>query len=970
MQGPSQFTIRLSSSDRAKHRGGRLPLGARASSPASIRALIVKALLLIATFGAFGFTGFAYAQTDSKPSALKDDNPVTPGDIVRNYRKRYPYAKSFGDSDQVTRGESAAGSEKSYQAYRQVRRKCTDGLGTMDQKPCDTDGAPLYCAEECIPDECPPYGKHCPVTPHYNWAQDQETANVTPPTQRDGDSLDTGKVDTKGLPMSDAMYQVVDRNNKQRLLEMMFDPERTMWTQTTVGNMQMSSMANSMGGAAEASFNSAFATIRSQLINVANERATGAPQGGSGSGNSIEEAVYVVQRLYKEVFLPLAVLFLLPGAVLTQVKGLIGRSITGGDEDSINPFTGIIRAIIAIFLIPCTQLIISYCIDIGNTLAFEVARPDRGWIQESALTNWAKEQTFNPRPTNVNNGILPPGQGRTTSEGRRQTNGARPAANQTTSGSTNQGSPGGSGYPGSSGPLDLGSFFGVPAGTNSVVDAFKAFFNFLFGDQYQDAIDDADQGGEGKASGQLESKVIQEDQKYLSTIMQVGFNGASLAMGSALNILVAYQLVFMCYLFLMGPIAACFYAWPSGVGSLFKKVFSNWLDAVVVLSLWRFWWCAILAVMTQRIVYLQPNPGSPSEMMVYSCFLALLLYIPFQPFDFRPGPMVSRVLEKAGGGGAGGGGGGKGGSAPGASADDTGSDSKGSRTATTRSDASAGRDLPTISSGSRGPGPGSQSSRSSQNLAPAAALSTSEPPSSSKSTGPAGDTQAPPPGSPSVAGRSVAMEPPPNQSVSAVQSKGSSPAVDAARSQAGSQDRVAAVSPDTPPTVPLTPSAGGATMLVNTANPALAAEGAKSWQTAPSSANTQGPPSAAPASGLDLSGANRTGASTGGNAGNASAAPAFAAAPASQAPTSTPSSTASPQQSSVSSIPGSAEPLASGSTQAPALDSMQSSVPAPTQGSQSDLLTSSPSAPPISSVPATGANLGTSPPPGESPRSQ
>src|SRR5262249_15050313 len=265
---------------------------------------------------------------------------------------------------------------------------------------------------------------------------------------------------------------------------------------------------------------------------------------------------------------------------------------------------------------------------------------------------------------------------------------------------------------------------------------------------------------------------IQEDQKYLSTVMQLGFNGASLAMGSALNILVAYQLVFMCYLFLMGPISACFFAWPSGIGSLFKKVFSNWLDAVVVLSLWRLWWCAILAIMTQRIVYLHPNAGSPSEMMVYTCFLALLLYIPFQPFDFRPGPMVSQVLEKAGVGGGAGGGGGKGGGAQGAPADVTGGTSHGSHSSTTRRDPSVTRDLPTIASGSRGAGPTAHSMRTASAVVPGSIPVVGQPPSSSRSQGPGSATnmQMPPPSRPSVPGGSVLASPPPSQSFSRVQS--------------------------------------------------------------------------------------------------------------------------------------------------------------------------------------------------------
>jgi len=957
MQAPSQLTTRLSGS-----------------------LVLLRALLLLAVSAAFAFSGPALAEANTSGMTLKDENPVRPSQIRQNYFKRFPYAKAYGEADHPENGESPAGSEKSFQAYKQVRKKCTDGLGTMDGKPCDTDGAPLYCAEECIPDECPPYGKHCPVTPHYNWAQDQETATVTPPTARDGDSLDTGKVDTQGLPMSDAMYQVIDRNNKQRLLEMMFDPERTMWTQTATGQLQMSSMANSMGGAAEASFDSAFSAIRSQLINVANERATaGGSQGGTG--NSIEQAVYIVQRVYKEVFLPMAVLFLLPGAVLTQVKGLVGRSITGGDEDSMNPFTGMIRAIIAVFLIPCTQLIVSYCIDIGNSLAYEVARPDRGWVQDQALTNWAKEQTFNTKPVNVNNGILPPGQGRTTrGDGQQGQDAVMPAgaSNGSNYGSSYQAQQGGdyrsqrlsnesaSGSSGATGPIDVGPIFGVSASANSTVQAFNSFLNFFFGTPFQDAVDDAQQGGEGKASGQLESRVIQEDQKYLSTVMQLGFNGASLAMGSALNILVAYQLVFMCYLFLMGPISACFFAWPSGIGNLFKKVFSNWLDAVVVLSLWRFWWCAILAIMTQRIVYLHPNAGSPSEMMVYTCFLALLLYIPFQPFDFRPGPMVSQVLEKAGVGGGAGGGGGKGGNAQGASADVTGADTRASHSSTTRRDASAGRDLPTISSGSRGAGPGSHSLRTAPAMAPGSIPVAGQPPSSSKAQGPATNMPLPPPARPAVSGGSVAASPPPSQSFGRVQS--TNPAVNAAQAQMGNQANVAAVPPATPPVVPLSPSVGMPTMLVNTASPGMAVQGAKAWQQAGSPLSSgQGGSAAVPAAGaLAISPATMPSApASAGRAnvasplspGGVSASPAAGAAP---APAAAPL---------VSPGPGASV----GSAPAAAQNQLPASSPLSDRNAQpatSAVAVAVASAPPISSAPAGDANLGVSPPPAQNPGNQ
>jgi len=65
----------------------------------------------------------------------------------------------------------------------------------------------------------------------------------------------------------------------------------------------------------------------------------------------------------------------------------------------------------------------------------------------------------------------------------------------------------------------------------------------------------------------------------------------------------------------MGPIAAAFFAWPSACGSLFKAVFANWIDALINVSLWKFWWCIVILIMQTRIEWLQeqgiyiPNSG-------------------------------------------------------------------------------------------------------------------------------------------------------------------------------------------------------------------------------------------------------------------------------------------------------------------------------------------------------------------------
>ena len=116
-------------------------------------------------------------------------------------------------------------------------------------------------------------------------------------------------------------------------------------------------------------------------------------------------------------------------------------------------------------------------------------------------------------------------------------------------------------------------------------------------------------------------------------------------------VLTVYQMVMICYLYLLGPIAAAMFAWPAGVGKLFRPVFSSWLNGLTDLVLWRFWWCIILLCMATRIQWLKDigsyNPSSEWEPLVYTAFMVMLTYVPFAALDFKPGDMVDSLLEKA-----------------------------------------------------------------------------------------------------------------------------------------------------------------------------------------------------------------------------------------------------------------------------------------------------------------------------------
>jgi hypothetical protein len=85
---------------------------------------------------------------------------------------------------------------------------------------------------------------------------------------------------------------------------------------------------------------------------------------------------------------------------------------------------------------------------------------------------------------------------------------------------------------------------------------------------------------------------------------RVAFNSVQALLNSGLMVLTQYQIVMVCYLYLLGPIAAAFYAWPA-VGTKYRTAFATWLNGMSNLVMWRFWWCVILLCMTTRIRWLQ-----------------------------------------------------------------------------------------------------------------------------------------------------------------------------------------------------------------------------------------------------------------------------------------------------------------------------------------------------------------------------
>lgn len=580
---------------------------------------LLSLLLLVMTFVVM--PGAAFAQAGGAVTkGLPTNTSVGPNneaneEIMREYDKRFPFMRQQRRDDTHTRTapgtkneESDEGSQHSTMAYKPVIKLC---------------------------DTC-----------HYGIAYMQipMMANNTTLQSKDNE-LFKNQLTTNGMPLSDTQFQVIQRENHQRMLELLYDPEKIMWMTKATAQMGGASAANSMAGTAEQSFGTALDRIinadgNNCLINVANE-ASGAGYPGMVVDKTIPEAVGMVQRMYRQVFIPMAILFLLPGAVASQVKGQIGRGFNLNYAESMNPFEGILRSIVAVFLIPATQVIVSWSIDTGNSMAMSV----RDWVDIQMIQDWANQLSYNTSPDKDENVV-------------------RDSPLGSAAAGAGQGGQGGAGGAGGGGGLTgavAGAISGLAAQIGGVIGSWlSSLANFVTA---------VGGGGDGLGAQQPETAAIYERQGALSQIMQLSLNTMMNVASIFLVVLGAYQLVIICYMFLLGPLAAAFYAWPqvSGKSKLFRSVFGSWVEGVIKVALWRFYWMVVLAVMTQRLIY--TNGGTTDlqwEVCMFTCFLGILLWAPSSPFSFSPNGGLDQAVQlaqsnKKQGGGGGGGGGGKGG---------------------------------------------------------------------------------------------------------------------------------------------------------------------------------------------------------------------------------------------------------------------------------------------------------------------
>ena len=598
-------------------------------------------------------------------------NNMTGWSTRDNYFKRYPFASSAYQHDQKSlhhRGTVENAGNTSFLDGLFGDGSDNDFSSLFGGSSNPTSQAPVERLQQSDPPAAgspvtayPFYIKFCNDNPYQGVCYWQMGEAVDTPAAARDMELFENVLTTFGYPVSDTQFQIIQRENFQRLLELLYDPERNTWMMTNTAQIAGASASNSLASASENAWNTCLDYIMDGadgtgvLINVANERSATPIANPNVLYKQVSEAIYMVQRMYREVFVPMAILFLLPGAVVTQVKATVRQGFN--IEQTPNPFEGILRSIIAVFLIPATQVIVSYSIDVGNSMADAC----KEWVDIPLILDWSHELTYNVKPENHKNVISPP-----------EAQGGVGAA------AGGGGATGGGGNSGGGGLLGgltsaIGGLFGglgswISGLFGALMAPFIAAFDGLFGS-----------GGDGIAANIPENQTIHEDQLALSQYYQGMVNGTVFFVSLTIIMLTAFQLVYICYLYLLGPLSAALFAWPIvSSRSYFRAVFGKWVEAIICISLWRFYWVTALAIMTQRLVYIGGGKFGTGDLqweaIIFCCSLGLMLWSAMNPFIYDPANAAGNIdsTAKTGqslGGGAGGGGGGGGGDAGGGGGD-------------------------------------------------------------------------------------------------------------------------------------------------------------------------------------------------------------------------------------------------------------------------------------------------------------
>lgn len=241
-------------------------------------------------------------------------------------------------------------------------------------------------------------------------------------------------------------------------------------------------------------------------------------------------------KVRNQLFLPMALLLLLPGAILAQVKSIASQGFAVLGE--INPFDGLMRSVIAIFLIPGTYLVVNYGIDLANSITKTVADQYRQTfgtnMYEDAMCSHIRAFPFREPIENKN--FVPNAEAKM---GRLSPNNTPFAELE-------------------------GKMINIkltdPCAKLNIVPADRA----------------------------------NEQVKYSVNAQRNAYNTANAALAMAWNILCAFQMAYLYYLWFVGPVVAALWVYPM---KQLRDAFPSWCEGVLTLCFWSLFWSTVVLLM-------------------------------------------------------------------------------------------------------------------------------------------------------------------------------------------------------------------------------------------------------------------------------------------------------------------------------------------------------------------------------------
>lgn len=241
-------------------------------------------------------------------------------------------------------------------------------------------------------------------------------------------------------------------------------------------------------------------------------------------------------KVRNQLFLPMALLLLLPGAVLAQVKSIVSQGFPVLGE--ISPWEGIIRSIVAIFLIPGTYLVINYGIDLSNSITFSISDQYQKIfgtdMYEDAMC--AHIRAFPYREPSENKNFVPDQEAKMTKLSPNDT----PFANLEAK-------------------MINVKLLDPCAGLN-IVPPDRA----------------------------------NEQVKYSVNAQRSAYNQANAALAMTWNILCAFQMAYLYYLWFVGPVVAALWVYPM---KQLRDAFPSWCEGVLTLCFWSLFWNTVVLLM-------------------------------------------------------------------------------------------------------------------------------------------------------------------------------------------------------------------------------------------------------------------------------------------------------------------------------------------------------------------------------------